>query len=83
MKCSKLKESLLKIQGLLIISQSILKVLKSTKKKSHYFKMYNKLEKQKANVIFYRMKFHSNQWDLQKIVMNVEFRYYKTMYKVR
>lgn len=83
MKYFKSNENLLKIQDLLIISQSILKAHKSLKKKSHYLKIYNKLEKQKANVIFYQMKFHSNQWDHQKTVMNVEFRYYKTTYKVK
>ncbi len=37
----------------------------------------------KAREIFFQMKFHSNQWDLQKIVTNAEYKYCKTMQKVK
>ncbi len=83
MKYTNQKENLLKIQDLSITSQSILKALKSIKKKSLCLKTFKKLENQIVSLIICRMKSHSNQWGLLKIVMNAELRYCKTMQKVK
>jgi hypothetical protein len=56
-----------------------LKAHKSIKKKSQHLIISKNLESKKAREIFFQMKFHSNQWDLQKIVTNAEYKYCKTM----